>query len=424
MSWTSSSSRVRASALAAAVAIVAAGCAGRRPPRAAGAIAPGQRVAVLPPANTGGTQAPLDALHAEVARLAGRAGLEVVSGAPVEAFLAAHRIRSTAGLDREGARAAREDLHVDAVIVTSVDLWAPGAVPKVALSMRLVSVAGEPTVDWIDAAARAGDDAPGAFGLGITTSVEQVGRDALAELSRSFAAYVRGAGPRAPTCDASGTFLPKIAFRSPALAAAGRPATVAVLPFLDATGRRGGGSPVSAVSLEFARHLVANPRFRVLEPGVVRAEVIRFRIVQEDGVSLEQARLLLDVLDADLVVAGEVRDLDDAIGAARPPTVGFTVQVLERAARRVVWESASRNGGDDAISLFGSRRVRTANGLACRMVANVVRGMDSGGRGTRETRGPRPVAVSAPAQHGADPLGPTQPLREPNATIDRKTTVP
>src|SRR5512138_690753 len=374
MSSTSSSSRAAALALAVAAA-AGAGCAARQGPRPAGAIAAGQRVVVLPVANGGAAGAPLDRILADAVRTVAAAGLEPVTGAPVEAFLAAHRLRSTTGIDRAAAAAAHAELGADAVLLTSVDQWSPGAVPKVALSMRLVSVAGEPTIDWIDAASRAGDDAPGWFGLGLTTSIDAVAREVTSALARSLSAWVHGRGARAPVCAAGGAFVPKLAFRSPALHA-GRPVTVAVLPFLDGTPRRTGG----AVALEFVRHLVANPALRVLEPGVVRSEVIRFRIVQDDGVSLEQARLLLDVLDADLVLAGEVRDLDDGEGTGRAPTASFTVQVLERSGRRVVWESTSRSGGDDAMGPFGTRRIRTANGLACRMVASVADGIGGHGR--------------------------------------------
>jgi hypothetical protein len=245
-------------------------------------------------------------------------------------------------------------------------------------------------------------------------------------LAGSLSAWVHGRGARAPACAAGGAFVPKLAFRSPALLAprsgeggrAGGPATIAVLPFLDGTQRRTAG----AVMLELVRHLVANPRFRVLEPGVVRSEVIRFRVVQDGGVSLEQARLLLDVLDADYVLAGEVRDLDDAEGSSRAPSASFNVQVLERSGRRVVWDSSSRNGGDDAMGPFGTRRIRNVNGLACRMAASVVEGIGGRGRAQPARAAPLPAAVAAPAQRGSESVDPAQVLRDDAATNDRKST--
>lgn len=428
ISSTSCSSR----ALAAALAVAGLACAGGRGAvRGAPAVAPGRRVAVLPVENVSGGAAPLERLRADVEGAVRRAGLEVVAGPEVEAFLARHRLRHTGGVDREAARAARDELRVDAIVVTSVTQYAAGAIPKVSLHMRLVAVAGEPTIAWIDGAGRAGDESPGLFGLGVTTSVDEVAREVFASLSRSLAAFLRGEGPPAPTCDGGHAFRPKSAFRAPGLGGPG-PYAVAVLPFLDETARR---TSSTAVTLEFVRHLVANPRFRVLEPGVVRGEVIRFRVVQEDGVSLEHARLLADVLDVDLVVAGQVREHDDFVGSGRPPAVSFGAQVLERSERRVLWESASRNRGDDAASLFGTRRVKSASALTCRMVKNVVAEMLRGER-RAERRGsaPAPRAVDArpapgpaaedDAQQGPSTPGPAQPLRADPATIERTRLFP
>lgn len=403
-SSTSSSSRALALALAAACAC---GCAGARGARAP-AFAPGRRVAVLPLENLSGAPVPAEALQADVEAAVARAGLAPVAGAPLDAFLAEHRVRWTGGVDRAVARALREELRVDAVVVTSVAQYAPGVNPKVALVMRLVDVTAEPSIAWIDGAARSGDDSPGLFGLGRSSSVDEVRREVMGGLARSLGAFVRGKGPPAPTCDGGDAFRPKVAFRAPGLGSGG-PASVAVLPFVDDTPRRTGGA---AVALEFVRHLVATRRFRVLEPGVVRSEVIRFRIVQEEGVSLEQARLVADVLDVDLVIAGHVSEHDDPVGSPRPPAVSFAAQVLERTERRVLWESTSRNEGDDAASLFGTRRVKTASALACRMVKNVVAGMvDAAGAPARPVRPGAPRPASEGAQQGPEGPGSAQELR-------------
>ncbi len=423
----STSSSSRRAALALALALAHAGCAGRQGPGATPPLARGQRVAVLPVENLGGTTAPLDEVQRAVEGVVRRAGLEVVTGAPDEAFLAAHRLRWTGGIDRAAAAAARDELGVDGVVVTSIVQWAPGGVPKVSLAMRAVSVAGEPIIAWIDAASRSGDDAPGWFGTGRTSSLDEVLHRALGGLERSLHAAVRGKGPRATACDGGDAFRPKVAFRSPELAARG-PFTVAVLPFVDQTPHRSGG----AVALEFVRRLVATPGVRVVEPGVVRGEVVRFRIGQDEGISLEQARLVADVLDVDLLLAGEVREDEDFLGTAQPPKVTFTAHLLERSRRRLLWESRSGNGGDDAAWLFGTGRVRTASELACRMVTEVVSEMLGKGVAGPRRAAPRPPETGetpapvhapgapAPAQQRPEDGPAAQALRTESATIDRK----
>ena len=84
--------------------------------------------------------------------------IEAMRGrAELEPFLVRHRIRYTGGLDAETARAAREELHAHAVLITSLDLYRPTSPPAIAITMRLVSAGDEPIILWIDGASRAGD---------------------------------------------------------------------------------------------------------------------------------------------------------------------------------------------------------------------------------------------------------------------------
>ncbi len=85
-------------------------------------------------------------------------------------------------------------------------------------------------------------------------------------------------------------------------------ASIAVLPFVNETRRRGAGE---ILALEFAWQLANADGFRVVEPGIVRDELLRRRIVMEDGVSLDQARTVSVTLDADLVMAGYVFDFEE-----------------------------------------------------------------------------------------------------------------
>jgi negative regulator of sigma E activity len=110
----------------------------------------------------------------------------------------------------------------------------------------------------------------------------------------------------------------------------------------------------------------------VVEPGVVRDELLRRRIVMEDGVSLDQARVVSVTLDADLVLAGYVYDLEDGAGA---PVSNFSAMVIDRKTGRMVWQSTSHDKGNDSETLFGLRRVTTAPLLTCRMAREVIDGM-------------------------------------------------
>jgi TolB-like protein len=325
------------------------------------------RLALLPPENLSGGPAPLDALERVAERALARTGVEVASGAPVDDFLARHRIRSTGGLDREGARAAREELGVSGVVITSVVLHGELTPPSFGVTMRLVSAAEEPEILWIDAFGRTGDDRPGLLGLGRVESVRRLEEEAFEALARSLAGFLRDARRKAPGCRTSPAFAPKIAFRSPAL---GRKEalSVAVLPFVNESGRRGAGQ---VLALEMARQLLAVDRVRVIEPGMLRDELLTYRISDEGGATPATARLLARILDADLVVGGVVRDyVEHGL-----PALDFSVLAIEPETEEVVWESASYGNGNEAMGLFGTGKVSTAGVLACRMTRALVEQM-------------------------------------------------
>ncbi len=167
-------------------------------------------------------------------------------------------------------------------------------------------------------------------------------------------------------CAGGGWWRPRIAYRA-------RPdermvASIAVLPFVNETRRRGAGE---VLALEFAWQLANADGFRLVEPGVVRDELLRRRVVMEDGVSLDQARTISVTLDADLVLAGYVFDFDDG----GTPVSNFTAMVIDRKTGRVVWRSTSFDRGNDSEMLFGVGRVSTAALLTCRMAREVVDGM-------------------------------------------------
>ena len=335
---------------------------------------------MLPPENLSDGRAPPGWSPCALDQVVAMAGAEVIGGAQVDDYLARYRIRYTGGIDAIAARAARDDLGADAVLVTTVEL--SGAAPASHRAHHAARVHWRGAPGPLDGRLRPlrarfagalqhGDRRrlPGAAGGG------PGGAPKLAWRRTSPATE-----PGRPRCPGGGWFRPRLAYRA-------RPderavATVAVLPFVNQTRRRGAGE---IVALEFARQFAATDGFRLLEPGVVRDELLRRRIVMEDGVSLDQARLISGTLEADLVVAGYVFEYDDAAGA---PASNFTVLVIDRKTSRVVWESTSFNRGTDSATLFELNVVSTAPRLSCRMVREVIDGIDRG-EGQGRPVGPR-----------------------------------
>jgi hypothetical protein len=363
----SSCSRAFATCLAAALA-VGSGCAHRR-----GAAWPGHgegeplRVAVLPPENATGVAAPEREIGLVGERALAREGIEVVSGAAVDEFLARHKLRDTGGLPADVAVAARRELGVSGILVTSLVLYSPTAPPRFGVVARLLSTEDDPRILWMDGFGRAGDDAPGLLGLGIVEDVTTLEREAFRALAGSLATFLREGAPRAPRCPTGRAFAPAIAFRSPALGR-GPTLSVAILPFVNQTTRRAAGQ---AVALQVARQLLADARVHLVEPGTLREQMLDYRITAEGGASLDAVRLLARALKVELVIGGIVRDyLDQGM-----PVVGFTVLAIDAKSEEVRWESTSFNRGDDTTLLFGTGGVSTADALACRMTRAAIDAM-------------------------------------------------
>ncbi len=351
--------------LAAVVGPLLGACAGAAPRPTARPVPPRiARIALLPVDNASGGSAPARPLQAAVEAALRARGVELVTGEPVDRFLAAHRMRFTGAVPIEPAAAAAGELGVDALLVTSLEQYVALGVPRIGVGMRLVSAEPRPRILWADAAALAGDGAPGLFGTGLVRSMpvlQQRAVDALADSLRRWLAT--GAAPRG--CAREARFAPRIRYRSDLLE--GEVRTVAVLPFVNETLRRRGGDVVADA---FVRGLAATGRFEVVEPGLVRDSLLARRVVMEGGVSLDTARLVLDALDSDLVVAGYVRELAEDMGGGVPPRVDFTALMIDRRTEEIVWEVSSYHQGDDGVWAFDRVRVRSAGALACRMIAS------------------------------------------------------
>ena len=335
------------------------------------------RIALLPLVNLSGRPLDLRDLQTAVEAELRARGIELASGGAVDEMLARHRLRYTGGVDAVMARAAREELGADALVVTAVTLHITEGSRGFGMSMRLVSAQDAPAVLWMDETARTVDDAPGLFDLGVLKDPQELFDRAVSRLAGSLAAALAGKGPASGTCPSAGRFAPRVRYRAaPARAAA--PLVVAVLPFVNETGRIDAGE---LLALELVRELSRHRSVRVIEPGVVRAELLRNRVVMEGGVSHETARIALGALEADVVVAGYVR----TFGEYPVPLLEFTVLALATWDNRVLWESTSHNRGDDGVVFFDWGRVSTTPALACRMVRPVAEGMAAawagGGRG-------------------------------------------
>ena len=146
------------------------------------------------------------------------------------------------------------------------------------------------------------------------------------------------------------------------------PPVIAIVPFVNVSNKKTAGE---LVMLHLVKELAKLEDFIIVEPGVVRQHLLSLRIIMYDGASLPDAELLIKNLDADLILTGKVFDYQDNEGAAMTPKVDFSVMIIEKTSRKVIWASKSYNQGDEGVTLFDWGNITTANALATEMVRAV-----------------------------------------------------
>jgi hypothetical protein len=246
------------------------------------------------------------------------------------------------------------------VLITTLELYDDQPPLKIALLCRLVALAQPPEIIWMDSVALAGDEAPGLLDLGLIEEPEALRHQALEALTASLARSLAG-GQKVTTL--SGKFRPKLAHSRLETSWDGK-ATVAVPPFYNVSDHKYGGQ---IMALHFMAALQHSGRFTVIEPGVVHDELLRFRIIMDDGLSIPQAEAIFSRFAADFVLSGKVFDYQDPKGKWGVPMVDFSAEMLDNRNRQLVWTSKSFNAGSDGVFFFDWGRFSTASAMATQM---------------------------------------------------------
>ena len=122
----------------------------------------------------------------------------------------------------------------------------------------------------------------------------------------------------------------------------------------------------------FVKQLMAYDNFTVIEPGIVRQALLKYRIIMDDGISFAQTDLLASKLNVDLILIGKIFEYQDYEGLGGTAKVEFSTQLIEKKSREVVWASESRNEGDDGVFFFDWGQINTAHAMASEMVLTTV----------------------------------------------------
>lgn len=344
---------------------------------------PSALIAVFPVENLSGKAAPLGEIRAYLIQQLRSQGISVLDDDSLERVFTRHRVRYTAGVEGGLAKALREETGADGILIPSVELYDEASPPKVAMFCRLISTADDPAVLWIDGTGMAGDDSPGVLALGLIEDPWILLTKAAEFLARSLVQYGADAEESRDGGRGRGKFRPKIVYRSEVVDPA-KKYSIAVVPFFNKSERKYAGE---IIALHMMRNLVAFENFQIVEPGIVRQELLRYRIIMSDGVSLPETETILNAVNADLVLNGEVLDYQDYRGPFGRPKVDFSVVFIERRTRRIVYSSFSHNEGDDGVFFFDWGRVNTAHAMASQMARAIGERMLMEGKKTQASTG-------------------------------------
>ncbi|MDW7771686.1 MAG: hypothetical protein SCH71_02245 [Desulfobulbaceae bacterium] len=334
-------------------------------------------IAFLPLENLSSGNAPMEEIYAALGDGLSRKGFRLLDRERLEEFRKKYRMRYIGGTDSFLAEAMREELGTDAVLITSLEAYQEAEPPQISLISRLVSCGPEPEIIWIDSIGLSGDESPGFLDLKRIWESGKLLEKAVDKLAGSLADHFHPAAgdepffsiPESWKTDKPGTlmspryrlnmkYLPYDYFRSP-LIDPDRQYAIAVLPMLDLAVRKKAGI---IAQLHFVRELFNLTDFKVLEPGLVRDGLLRIRAVMPQGPSLAETDLITSqgFLGVDLVLSGRVFDYQNT---SFNPKVDFSMQIIEKTSRRVVFGARVFKTGLERVYFFNFGRVYTAHKL-------------------------------------------------------------
>jgi len=347
-------------------------------------------LAYLPPENLSGVRAPVAEIGRKIMDNLREREFRLLKEAELESFMKKYRMRYTGGIGSRMGSLLRDETGAQAVFVTSLESFQEQGPPKISLICRIVTTGPSPEILWMKGIGLSGDQSPGLLGLGLVQDSEKLIDMAVEALLDDLDAFLAGGfKSRSP---ASGVhhepteygdstldeqdplrfsnrskYDPRKYYRASWFEPEGEYA-VAVVPFLNKYARAHAGF---VAALHFTEILHGFENLHVFEPGLIREQLLKYRLIMPAGPSLAVSDILASrtTLSADLILSGQVFDYQGLRGV---PKVDFSVQIFDGPARDVVWWSRSDARGDKNVYFFDFGRIHTAHGLMHRLADRVV----------------------------------------------------
>jgi hypothetical protein len=289
----------------------------------------------------------------------------VVSGAPVEAFLRARRVRYLDSVAAPMLRDLLSAVGADLAVVGTILSFQPGPSPAVAVTARAVSPAEG--LLWAGTVSLTGADTEQLFGKGRTTDAAALTRVAASRLT----ATLPPPGPtpaRVVVASVDTRSLPRT-YRAKSLREATR--RVCILPFQNHAEDRGASRALDAL---LHRRLGERALFTVVEPAELRQAVVDQGIQSVAELDPDGLRRLGKQLGTSLFVQGTVYAY--GTGTSRDgvsyPEVELYLSLVDVEAGRVLWSALHARTGREYERMLQRGAITNRVSLADQVLAEMV----------------------------------------------------
>jgi TolB-like protein len=273
-------------------------------------------------------------------------GFRVLDDDSLNRFLLKNRVRFVGYISTDMARKLGEELNVKAVLVGSINSFDTGENPQIGLSARLIDTS-DGTIIWANHAAAIGEDFTGILGLGRIRTIDRLASKVLDKLCDSF-------GITAPFKEKESTY------------------RIAVMPFQNKSKIRYAGMIATYMLIV---ELFKSKRFEPLSYGDVRSLVVNLRFRGKGETDYKFIKEISGSSGVDGILVGTVELYKQGEGNA-PPEAVVSARLINTRTDRILWYDSYEYRGDEGNFILDWGRIRSAEGVAYKVVSELVKEMD------------------------------------------------
>jgi TolB-like protein len=275
-------------------------------------------------------------------------GMKAIEEERFKKFLCSEGVRFGGFVSAGLAEKARDELNVKYIMAGAIVLFSTEDNPKVGILARLID-SSTGIIVWSDYASITGEDFIKLLGMGKVRSINSLIPRAM---DRLFASFSTEPPPRG----VESTY------------------TVAVMPFLNESEYSYAGKIATYM---FLTELFHSSAFTPVEFGEIRKFVLDQRIKTRGGVGYSDMDALMARLNVGSVLVGTIEHYPTKKESNIPPRVVISARLIDATNKKILWYNSRELDGEDDIIAFDWGRLRTADRVAYKTIAGLVKNMES-----------------------------------------------